>query len=81
MTFMIEEDVPLPKRQGGRTGSKYPFAVLETGQSFMVPDDAEKAVNVGTLRSALGAFNKRNPGSGKFSVRKVEGGVRVWRME
>lgn len=81
MTFIIEEDVPMPKRQGGRTGSKYPFALLEPGQSFMVSDETDKEANVGTLRSALGAFNKRNPDSGKFSVRKVEGGVRVWRVE
>ena len=80
MTFMIEEDVPMPKRQGGRTGSKYPFAALDVGQSFMVPDTQDKEVNVGTLRSALGAFKKRNPDSGKFSVRSVDGGVRVWRV-
>lgn len=88
MTFQIEDGVPVPKRAAGRTGSKYPFGRLEVGQSFMVPvtqdpEDEGSTVEkrVGTLRSAIGAFCKRNPGHGKFSVRLVEGGVRVWRTE
>lgn len=80
MQFTIEADVPMPKRQGGRTGSKYPFAHLNPGESFLVPH-GEKEVGVGTIRSAAGAYNKRNPGSGKFAIRAVEGGVRVWRTE
>ena len=86
MNFQIETGVPVPKRTAGRTGSKYPFGHLEVGQSFLVPasdEDTEATIakKVGTLRSAIGAFNKRNPGHGKFAVRPVAEGVRVWRTE
>lgn len=81
MTFTIEADIPMPTRQGGRAGSKYPFAALDVGESFLVPHGADKEVSVGTLRSSLSAFKRRNPDSGKFSVRTVEGGVRVWRTK
>lgn len=81
MNFVIESGVPVPKRQGGRTGSKYPFAHLNPGESFLVPHGEDKQVGAGTVRSAAGAFSKRNPGAGKFIIRAVDGGVRVWRAE
>jgi hypothetical protein len=78
MSFILETDVPLPKRAGGgRTGSKYPFAQMEVGHSFVVSD----GVKIGTVRSAIGAFSKRYSDAGKFAVRQVEDGVRVWRTE
>lgn len=79
MSFVLETGVPVPARTGGggRRGSKYPFAQMETGQSFLVGGD----ITVGTVRSAVGAFNKRNPGFGKFAVRETADGVRVWRTE
>jgi hypothetical protein len=80
--FQIESGIPLPATTrigAGRKGSKYPFASMETGTSFFV-EDGDEPVKDSTLRSAIGAFNKSNPDSGrKFAVRKVEGGVRVWR--
>ncbi len=82
--FQIESGIPLPSttRAGaGRKGSKYPFASMEVNTSFFVPD-GDEPVKDATLRSAIGAFNKSNPESGrKFAVRKVDGGVRVWRMQ
>lgn len=82
--FQIESGIPLPStsRPGaGRKGSKYPFATMDLNTSFFVPDGNEQ-VKDATLRSAIGAFNKANPEHGrKFAVRKVDGGVRVWRMQ
>ena len=77
--FEIEDDVPLTGAKGrGRVGqSKYPFAQMEKGQSFLAGD-----VKVGTIRSAIGAFMKAHKDEGfKFSVRETEAGVRVWRTE
>lgn len=74
--FIIEEDVPLPGRPGPRTGkSKYPFAAMEVGQSFLVGSDVKPS----TVRSAIGAFMKGYP-QRRFAVRVVEGGTRVWRV-
>ncbi len=78
MTFQLEVGVPVPPRKRtGRSGSKYPFAVMEVGHSFLVPTDIKAA----TVRSAIGAFRKRNPDGGKFSLRVTDEGTRVWRTE
>jgi hypothetical protein len=76
MTFVIETGVEIPGRKGGRQGSKYPFAQMSVGQSFLVGSD----VKVSTIRSAIGAFSKDKP-EYKFAVRDTPEGVRVWRVE
>lgn len=77
MSFVIESSIPVPKRTGGRAGSsKYPFAQMAVGQSFLVGSD----IKASTVRSAIGAFCKTNKDF-KFAVRVVEDGVRVWRVE
>lgn len=78
--FVLENDVPLMGRKGGgRSGtSKYPFASMEPGQSFLVGEE----VKAGTIRSAIGAFMKTHKEEGyKFAVRQTEDGLRVWRVE
>ena len=69
MTITIEKNIPMPART--RT-SKYPFDKLTVGDSFFV--QAKK----GTLAAAANSAAKRL--GWKFSVRVVEGGVRVWRV-
>jgi hypothetical protein len=75
MTFQIETGVPVPARASGRRGGKYPFADMDVGDSFLVEGEVKPA----TVRSAVGAFAKRNPDFGKFAVRATEDGLRVWR--
>jgi hypothetical protein len=75
MTFIIETNIPVPSRKGGRSGSKYPFAQMDVGHSFLVGSD----VKATTIRSAVGAFTKDNKDF-KFVVRAVPEGVRVWRV-
>ena len=85
MTYVIRDDIPVPRRTAGAYGSKYPFAQLEVGQAFVVTGDVKPA----TVRSAIGAYVKKNGKSAKFSVRAVEAdaeknieaGVGVWRTE
>ena len=77
MAFQIQDDVPMPRRATGRKGSKYPFAEMEVNQSFLVDEDIKAA----TVRSAIGAFMKRFPDTGKFALRNTDAGLRVWRTE
>lgn len=78
MTFQLEVGIPVPARKNvGRKGTKYPFAVMEPEQSFLVPSDIKAA----TVRSAIGAYKKRNPDGGKFAIRVTDEGTRVWRTE
>jgi len=78
MTFQLETGFPIPPRLsfGAKRGSKYPFAIMEVGDSFAVPSDVKPQ----TVRSAIGAFNKTNKIT-KFAVREMDGGTRVWRIE
>jgi hypothetical protein len=76
--FKIEKGVPLPSWQTGRAGqSKYPFADLQVGDSFLVPHFAKTS-----QMSALIGRWQRTHSNQRFATRKVEGGgVRVWRIE
>ena len=61
MSFEIQSGVPIPRRTAGRSGSKYPFLQMDVDQMFTV----DTGVKAATVRSAVGAFTKRNPGAGK----------------
>lgn len=69
----IEKGVPLPVGRG-----KYPWREMDVGDSFFVPD-----VTGVKLSAAASAYTIRCRSTGKpvpkFSVRNVDGGVRVWR--
>lgn len=51
--------LPAAKRGGGRTGSTYPFAELEIGQSFFVPATEAKPDPAKSLASTVTSANER----------------------
>lgn len=69
----IEKGVPMPKPRAQR--AKYPWRELGVGDSFFVPGAARARCSVGAVHSA-----QRIGGGVRFTVRTVEGGVRVWRI-
>lgn len=73
--YEIENNHPLPAAapHGGRR-EKYPWMQMEIGSSFFVPDEDAHRV-----KSSASKAKKRTGRT--FVVRKVEGGVRVWRYE
>ena len=73
--FAIEKNIPMPTtgRSGRRTS--YPFGDMEVGDSFVVPTSDKKATSVYSA-----AWHYGNKNGKKFSVHKIEGGVRVWRV-
>ena len=74
--LQIEKGIPLPERKFFGEPA-YPYNQMEVGDSFMLPhEDSNKAV--ARLSSTAAAYGKR--AQMKFSVRKVEGGARVWRV-
>lgn len=75
MTFDLEKNIPLPKISRAGHNSKYPFSIMEVGDSFFVPEKTAKA-----FTSTVAAAGKRL-GDRRFACRTVEGGVRVWRIE
>ena len=85
--YKIEDGIDIPKRvrpTGAGRKAKYPFAILGVGQSFLVPAGPYKDLTyrkaVCRLTASSAAWGKKLSGR-KFSVRTVEGGVRVWRVE
>lgn len=69
--YPIESGIVLSRR---RDSTKYPLASLEVGDSFLVPGAVAR--RLATAASQAGKRLGR-----KFATRKVEGGVRVWRLE
>lgn len=95
MQFTIETNIPLPKLHSGREVSSFLVAVTETakrlevGQSFFVPadsgayspDEAHKYMDRLRNRMHLPLVRARKGTSKRFTVRKVDSGVRIWRTE
>lgn len=87
--FEITDALPVPPVTGrgrGTGGSKYPFALLEVGQSFFVSDDLGGEHGAARkMGSAVSIANKRFAGERKFIVRAVDEngstGARIWRVE
>jgi len=74
--FKIEKGVPVPPRRSGVSGAMYQ---LEVGESFFVSCEnrAKKQNTISTTGRDL-AIKSGKPL--KFTVRQVEGGVRIWRV-
>lgn len=83
-TVSIDKAVPMPEgRRFGPRAARYPYADMELTDSFAVPygeaNDEERAVIARRMRQSATWANRRFAPN-KFSVREVEGGVRVWRI-
>lgn len=75
--FEIENRVPISKRIFGHRKSKYPWMQMKVGDSFFIPDREDKKVRYvcpSILRGKSGNFYK-------FCQRRVEGGIRIWRIK
>ena len=81
MEYIVEEGIPLIDNGSGRPrgGSKYPFASMEVGQSFLFPCNlAQDSKARGRIANA--ACNAQKMTTARFSIRKFEGGLRIWRI-
>jgi uncharacterized protein (DUF2249 family) len=74
MDTKIDKNVPMPAYM--RAVTKYPFSAMEVGDSFFVTTDRP---GLNSLRSRASTAGHRS--QAKYSVRKVENGARVWRVE
>ena len=76
MSINLETDVPVPVNTR-RNRSKYPFDLMEVGNSFHV--DGDPRLVEGALRNVAYRWQKANPGV-RFTIRSDETGARVWRI-
>jgi hypothetical protein len=71
---MVEKNVDMPVMRV--TASKYPYDEMEVGDSFMVTSERISMIN-----TMCGVNKKKGEELGmKFIAKRVEGGVRVWRI-
>ena len=81
--FKIEKNIPVPEKNRigrKRKPHKYPYANMEVGDSFLVPFEEGKDHTKLYVSMWGGANHFGKNFGGKFLVRKVEDGIRVWRM-
>jgi hypothetical protein len=83
MTITIDKGVPMPDGPGLASRSRYPWALMEIGDSFLVPINGRplRAVRQ-SIRGNMSLQHKRT--SHRYACRTVvENGervVRVWRV-
>lgn len=75
--YDIDDNVPLPKRTGNSAGRppKYPFGKMEVGQSVFFGGESSSS------KAAIAAHAYGRRQGKRFSARKADGGVRIWRVE
>ena len=72
--YKIEKNIPTPINARSKGESKYPFAQMEVGDSFVMEDRSISRAN-----NAIHLFRKKFPEK-KFVVRAVDAGFRIWRI-
>jgi hypothetical protein len=76
MVFKVESGIDLIP-----SAHVYPFGEMRVGDSFFVRDSGgSRTPRRSSASSSAVAYGRNHPGY-KFSVRAVEGGFRVWRVE
>lgn len=77
--YKVEKNIPTPIGS-----SSYPFSEMELGDSFLVPFDETDPIEINKIRSRIwtGVRTFRANANRGFNVkiRKVENGLRVWRV-
>lgn len=75
--YKIEKGVPLPERAGGFRG-----AFMSAVRAMEVGDSLFAAGKKGSNVSATGrVVGERMKDGRKYTIRTVEGGVRIWRIK
>lgn len=73
MSIKIDKSVAMPAR-ASRT-SKYPWAKMKVGNSFLLPKKVSKAA------TSSGAYQAGIKYKMKFAVREFNGRLRCWRVK
>lgn len=81
MTYVSEPGIPLP--EDGRLRARFPFRRMAIHDSFFVPLTDYPGASVTAVSHRVGSAARQAAikTGFKFSVRKVDGGVRCWRVE
>ena len=77
--MIIEKNIPIPAMAKNRRASKYPFLEMKVGDSVYFTDQPEGSQSLPVMAARM-TGRTQNP-RWKFTVRALDGGVRIWRTE
>ena len=79
MNYKIDKNIP---RNDTRT-IDFPFKDMEINDSFFIPEDDYKSMPTirQTINNRLVSYKLGIKGDYKVSIKKVKGGLRVWRIK
>lgn len=73
---MIELEHGIPMPEAGNRVTKYPFRIMEVGDSFVISITKQNSI------SAQMSLNRKIDSNKKFITRKInDGELRVWRIQ
>jgi hypothetical protein len=76
--FKIEKNVTMPERATSLNPCKYPFADMEVGDSFIIPDISTSA----KAQSVYAAAKKYYGSAGHIAIRQTDRlESRIWRIK
>lgn len=78
--YEIEKNVPIPPEYRRTRESKYPLKKMAKGDSFLIPVPAD-APKESYARAQQSVQSYASRWKIKVTTRKIDGGVRVWRIE
>ena len=72
----VEKGIAIPEARTKAKGGVYPYSQMQVGDSFLVNEDRNNLLIYvcNKNRKAAKAYNT------KYTAKRVEGGVRVWRV-
>ena len=79
MTPLVENGIPVPRKPQGRA-PLYPFAGMQVNDSFFLACDGSPRPLVTRILVAARHYVAKHAPSARFTTRRVEGGVRCWRV-
>ena len=81
--YPVDHGIPLPPNPrlgGGRTRQRYPFKLMEIGDSFLVPY-GEEAPEIVRNRAAVSCSKTSADTGYRFELRTLADGIRIWRTK
>lgn len=78
--IQIDRNIPLPVAQEVVAKTRYPFDVMNVGDSFLVPTEEGRTGRQLMQRVSPAASRHASRNGRKYALRIVEEGVRVWRV-
>lgn len=73
----VESGVAMPVTVNHTRGVKYPYETMKVGDSFFIPGEGKN------MQITVCGRNRRvgKRLGARYTAKKVEGGIRVWRVE